>query len=68
MASALPCLKLIAHFIRALFRRELLDHVIVLDERHLKRLLVGYVGYYNEDRVHTRTRDAPSGRLAERRP
>jgi hypothetical protein len=26
------------------------------------------VGYYNEDRVHTRTRDAPFGRPAEKRP
>ncbi len=48
-------------------RRELRDHVIVLDERHLKRLLTSYVGYYNADRVHTRTRDAPSGRPAEPR-
>ncbi len=49
-------------------RRELLDHVIVLDERHLKRLLTSYVGYYSAERVHTRTRDAPSGRPAEPRP
>ena len=27
-------------------RRELLDHTIVLDERHLKRLLSQYVRYY----------------------
>jgi transposase InsO family protein len=49
-------------------RRELLDHVIVLDEKHLKRLLSTYVGYYNEDRVHTRTRDAPLRRPVERWP
>jgi len=49
-------------------RRELLDHVVVLDEQHLKRLLSTYVGYYNKDRVHTRTRDAPSGRQLEPRP
>jgi putative transposase len=33
-------------------RRDLLDHIIVLDERHLKRLLAGYVRYYHEDRTH----------------
>jgi hypothetical protein len=37
---------------RALGRRELLDHVIVLNERHLKRLLSEYVSYYHEDRRH----------------
>ena len=36
-------------------RRELLDHVIVLNERHLQRLLREYVEYYNTDRVHTPT-------------
>ncbi len=40
-------------------RRELLDHVIVIDERHLRRLLRDYVDYYNEDRVHTCLRDSP---------
>jgi putative transposase len=33
-------------------RRELLDHVIVLNERHLKRLLNDYVHYYHDDRTH----------------
>ena len=28
-------------------RRELLDHVIPLDERHLKRLLREYISYHN---------------------
>jgi putative transposase len=28
-------------------RRDLLDHVIVVNERHLKRLLNEYVSYYN---------------------
>jgi len=30
----------------------LLDHVIVLNERHLKRLINVYVRYYHEDRTH----------------
>ena len=31
-------------------RRDLLDHVIALNERHLRRLLSEYVHYYHEDR------------------
>jgi transposase InsO family protein len=49
-------------------RRELLDHVAVLGEGHLRRLLGDYVAYYNADRVHTRLRDAPAGRPTETRP
>jgi putative transposase len=33
-------------------RRECLDHVIVLHERHLKRLLTGYLHYYHHWRTH----------------
>ena len=33
-------------------RRDLLDHVIAVNERHLKRLLTDYVNYYHEDRTH----------------
>ena len=49
-------------------RRELLDHVIVIDEQHLRRLLREYVDYYNEDRVHTQLRDSPTGRPIEDQP
>ena len=49
-------------------RRELLDPVIVIDEKHLRRLLREYVEYYNGERVHTRLRDSPSGRPIEYRP
>ncbi len=49
-------------------RRELLDHVIVLDERHLHRMLREYVDFYNVDRIHTRLRDSPLGRDSENRP
>jgi len=49
-------------------RRELLDHLIVLSERHLHRRLHEYVAYYNGDRVHTRLRDAPDRRPLESRP
>jgi hypothetical protein len=30
----------------------LLNHVIVLNERHLKRLMIEYIRYYHEDRTH----------------
>jgi putative transposase len=33
-------------------RRDLLDHVIAFNERHLKRLLAEYVLYYHADRTH----------------
>jgi putative transposase len=33
-------------------RRDLLDHIIAVDERHLKRSLSEYVSYYHEDRTH----------------
>jgi len=49
-------------------RRELLDHVVIMNERPLHRLLREYVQYYNKDRVHTRLRDSPAGRPTENRP
>jgi len=33
-------------------RRDVLDHVIVLNERHLKRLMSEYICYYHDDRTH----------------
>ena len=49
-------------------RREILDHVIVFDEDHLRRLLSDYFAYYNHERVHTRLQDAPEGRALQTRP
>jgi hypothetical protein len=49
-------------------RRELLDHVVVLNEEHLRRLLREYVDYYNIERVHTSISNAPVGRPVESRP
>ena len=44
-------------------RRDLLDHVIVLNERHLKRLIREYIRYYHEDRTHLAlAKDTPIGR------
>jgi len=33
-------------------RRDLLDHIIPLNQRHLERLLIEYVKYYNNVRTH----------------
>jgi len=49
-------------------RRELLDHVVVLNEGHLRRLLREYVNYYNAERVHTSIGDAPNYRALESGP
>jgi transposase InsO family protein len=44
-------------------RRELLDHVVILTERHLKRVLSAYLDYYHPWRTHQALdRDAPNGR------
>ena len=44
-------------------RRECLDHVIVLNEQHLRRVLRTYLGYYHHTRCHLAlARDAPAGR------
>jgi transposase InsO family protein len=47
-------------------RRELLDHVIVLGERHLLHLVRRHASYYNEDRPHmSLDGDAPVTREVE---
>jgi transposase InsO family protein len=50
-------------------RRELLDHIIPLSERHLRRLVRDYVAYYQEDRIHDALdKDAPNQRPVENKP
>ena len=45
--------------------RDLLDHVIVLNERHLKRLMAEYLRYYHDDRTHLGlSKQTPAGRPA----
>jgi hypothetical protein len=45
-------------------RRDLLDHIIALNERHLKRLLSQYASYYHEDRTHLGlAKQTPNGRV-----
>jgi len=47
-------------------RRDFLDHVIVLNERHLKRLLAEYVPYYHDDRTHLGlAKETPAGRVKQ---
>jgi transposase InsO family protein len=47
-------------------RREVLDHVIVLGEGHLLRLVRAHAAYYNEDRPHMALdHDAPVSRTVE---
>jgi putative transposase len=46
-------------------RRDLLDHVIVLNQRHMKRLMSEYVSYYHDDRTHLGLKkQTPSSRTA----
>jgi transposase InsO family protein len=46
-------------------RRDLLDHVIVLNERHLKWLMAEYVRYFHDDRTHLALdKQTPAGRKA----
>src|SRR5271168_2334069 len=50
-------------------RRDLLDHVIVVNERHLKRLLNAYIIYYHDDRTHLAlAKGTPAGREPEKNP
>src|SRR6266403_2612979 len=47
-------------------RRECLDHVVVLGERHLRRTLTRYFAYYHWARTHlSLDKDAPDGRPTE---
>jgi transposase InsO family protein len=44
-------------------RRECVDHIIVLGERHLRHVLLSYMQYYNEVRTHlSLNKDAPAPR------
>ncbi len=45
-------------------RRECLNHVLVLDERHLRRILTRYFAYYHRTHLALR-KDAPDLRPIE---
>jgi putative transposase len=47
-------------------RNELLNHVVVFSEDHLRRLMKEYIDYYNKDRCHlSLNRDSPMGRKVD---
>ena len=44
-------------------RRECLDHILIVNERHLRRVLASYVAYYHQSRTHlSLDRDCPEPR------
>jgi len=48
-------------------RRDCLDHVLILGERHLRQILTSYFSYYNETRTHlSLDKDAPLPRAVQR--
>jgi transposase InsO family protein len=50
-------------------RREILDHVITLNEQHLRRLIRDYVNYHHNDRIHdSLDKDTPNRRPVESKP
>ena len=49
-------------------RRDCLDHVIVLEERHLRRILKSYLAYYHRSRTHLGlAKDTPEPRAVPTR-
>ena len=47
-------------------RRDVLDHVIVLNDRHLRRVLTAYIAYYHRFRTHlSLDMDCPQPRAVE---
>ena len=47
-------------------RRECLDHIVILNEKHLRRVLREYLSYYSEARTHLGLgKDCPQGRTIE---
>ena len=47
-------------------RRECLDHVVVFNERHLRRVLRSYLAYYHGSRTHLALgKDTPEPRAIE---
>lgn len=50
-------------------RREILDHVIALNEQHLRRLIRDYVNYHHDDRIHdSLEKDTPNRRPVDEKP
>jgi integrase-like protein len=48
-------------------RRECVDHIVALDEQHLRRFIKSYASYYNTARTHrSLAKDAPVSRPVQR--
>jgi transposase InsO family protein len=66
-APASPWQSGIAERLIGSIRRECVDHMIVLGEAHLRRILKSYADYYNGVRTHrSLNKDAPVSRLVQR--
>ena len=47
-------------------KRECLDHLIIVNAAHLRRVLSAYADYYNNDRTHLGLKkDSPNSRQVE---
>lgn len=65
-APASPWQNAYAERVIGTIRRECLDHMIILGERHLRRTVRRYVDYYNGARTHlSLEKDSPRGRLVQ---
>jgi len=59
--------KTLAERVIGSIRRECLDHIVVIGERHLRRILSQYVAYYNRTRTHfPLSKDPPEHRTVQR--
>jgi transposase InsO family protein len=66
-ASASPWQNGFAERLIGSIRRECVDHIIVLGEAHLRRILRSYACYYNDIRTHrSLDKDAPVSRPVQR--
>jgi transposase InsO family protein len=66
-APASPWQNGVAERLIGSIRRECVDHIIVLNETHLRRVLKSYTDYYNSVRTHrSLNKDAPVSRPVQR--
>ena len=67
IAPASPWQNSFAERLIGSIRRECVDHIVVLGETHLRRILQTYAGYYNKIRTHrSLDKDAPFSRSVQR--
>ena len=67
IAPASPWQNGVAERLIGSIRRECVDHIVVLGEAHLRRILESYARYYNDIRTHrSLDKDAPVSRPVQR--